>query len=253
MNSSYVETDEEQRRWFSTVAFEQNLGGLRSVGVSSPATQYPPDGYLDYLSIPSFNYLPVLDAHGSVIQSQPEAGIEWGRSNLGLDSIPSPSDFAGGTDSSHAWPLPQAADDLDVDISVLYNREAVPLQNHSGHPLQIARPIRHVHNAIAVPEQDTKRPLSFHNSNFSSENAEPVQPAKSSETRKIDPPLIPYPYGGMPRQQSPRFDGDEYAASWVRGSGVERDAWCGFCPTWHRLKDSAYWYHVGIPLVHHRH
>lgn len=43
------------------------------------------------------------------------------------------------------------------------------------------------------------------------------------------------------QQQQPRFEGDLYAALWVRGEGVSREGWCGFCSTWHRLKDSAYW------------
>ncbi|CAK1355291.1 unnamed protein product [Cercospora beticola] len=48
----------------------------------------------------------------------------------------------------------------------------------------------------------------------------------------------------MPRRQSPRFAGDEYTARWVRGYGTDRAGWCGFCSSWHKLKDSAYWYHM---------
>lgn len=42
-------------------------------------------------------------------------------------------------------------------------------------------------------------------------------------------------------QQDPRFDGDLYTASWVRGEGAERAGWCGYCSSWLKLKDSAYW------------
>lgn len=41
-------------------------------------------------------------------------------------------------------------------------------------------------------------------------------------------------------RQKPRFAGDLYTALWVRGEGTERAGWCGFCSTWHKLKDSAY-------------
>lgn len=79
-----------------------------------------------------------------------------------------------------------------------------------------------------------------------------------------------------PRRQDPRWDGDEYAARWVRGEGIARTGFCGICSTWyvppstyqlvqsitqvlmltpyafsifscysrHKLKDSAYWYHM---------
>lgn len=40
--------------------------------------------------------------------------------------------------------------------------------------------------------------------------------------------------------QKPRFEGDLYTAPWVRGESAERAGWCGFCSTWHKLKDSAF-------------
>lgn len=49
----------------------------------------------------------------------------------------------------------------------------------------------------------------------------------------VSPPL---------QKQNPRFEGDLYAALWVRGEGASRAGWCGFCASWHKLKDSAYWY-----------
>lgn len=58
-----------------------------------------------------------------------------------------------------------------------------------------------------------------------------------STTYKTDPaPLC----GLEVHRQKPRFAGDLYTALWVRGEGTERAGWCGFCSTWHKLKDSAY-------------
>lgn len=36
-----------------------------------------------------------------------------------------------------------------------------------------------------------------------------------------------------PRRQDPRWDGDEYAARWVRGEGIARTGFCGICSTWY--------------------
>lgn len=48
-------------------------------------------------------------------------------------------------------------------------------------------------------------------------------------------------YSGQKLQrQKPRFEGDMYTALWVQGEGTERAGWCGFCSTWHKLKDSAF-------------
>ncbi|EME89144.1 uncharacterized protein MYCFIDRAFT_89652 [Pseudocercospora fijiensis CIRAD86] len=33
----------------------------------------------------------------------------------------------------------------------------------------------------------------------------------------------------QPRRQSPRFSGDQYTATWVRGEGSDRAGWCGVC------------------------
>lgn len=63
-----------------------------------------------------------------------------------------------------------------------------------------------------------------------------------SPMQRSDPPGTP----GMQRQR-PRFEGDLYTAPWVRGEGTERAGWCSFCSTWHRLKDSAFWYAASCP------
>ena len=58
-----------------------------------------------------------------------------------------------------------------------------------------------------------------------------------SLTIRTDPPNTE----GLQRQ-SLRFEGDLYTAVWVRGEGIERAGWCGFCSSWHKLKDSAFWF-----------
>ena len=58
---------------------------------------------------------------------------------------------------------------------------------------------------------------------------------------RSEPPCL-YDDDGQPLQKrNPRFQGDLYAALWTRGKGASREGWCGFCASWHRLKDSAYW------------
>lgn len=41
-------------------------------------------------------------------------------------------------------------------------------------------------------------------------------------------------------RRKPRCEGDLYTALWIQGKGVERAGWCGYCFTWHKLKDSAF-------------
>ena len=54
-----------------------------------------------------------------------------------------------------------------------------------------------------------------------------------------------YGDSGQPvHKQHPRFKSDLYRTLFIRGEGGERAGWCGFCSSWHRLKDSAYWYHL---------
>lgn len=38
-----------------------------------------------------------------------------------------------------------------------------------------------------------------------------------------------------PRPQDPRWEGDEYAARWVRGEGISRAGFCGLCSTWYAI------------------
>lgn len=64
----------------------------------------------------------------------------------------------------------------------------------------------------------------------------------------LPPRLDPPDTHGL-QTQSPRFEGDLYTAPFIKGEGVERAGWCGFCSSWHKLKDSAYWY-VNKKLQH---
>ena len=56
-------------------------------------------------------------------------------------------------------------------------------------------------------------------------------------TSRTDPPNI-----ADVQRQWPRFEDDLYTALWVRREGTQREGWCGFCSSWHKLKESAFWY-----------
>lgn len=47
-----------------------------------------------------------------------------------------------------------------------------------------------------------------------------------------------------PRPQPPRWLGDLYTPTYVRGEANTRAGWCRHCNSWLTLKDSAYWYHM---------
>jgi hypothetical protein len=64
----------------------------------------------------------------------------------------------------------------------------------------------------------------------------------------LPPRTVPPDTSGLQRQD-PRSEGDLYTAPFIKGEGVERMGWCSFCSSWHKLKDSAYWY-VGSLLQH---
>jgi len=54
-------------------------------------------------------------------------------------------------------------------------------------------------------------------------------------TQRTDPPMCK-----DRKRQKPKSDLVLYTPLWVRGEGAERAGWCGFCPSWHRLKDSTF-------------
>lgn len=55
-------------------------------------------------------------------------------------------------------------------------------------------------------------------------------------TQRTDPPSCK----DKMQEQKPKSDLVLYTPLWVRGEGAERAGWCGFCPSWHRLKDSTF-------------
>ncbi|KAH9843379.1 putative conserved fungal protein [Teratosphaeria destructans] len=66
--------------------------------------------------------------------------------------------------------------------------------------------------------------------------------------RRSDPPETDFAVGtSRPQPQNPRFEGDLYTAQWTRGDGPDRLGWCGYCSSWWRLKDSAYWVSQAYP------
>ncbi|EME49032.1 hypothetical protein DOTSEDRAFT_67915 [Dothistroma septosporum NZE10] len=75
---------------------------------------------------------------------------------------------------------------------------------------------------------------------------EPVSPTSTllGSMKRTDPPLRQTTTGIMPHRQNPKSASDEYTARWIKGNGTDRAGWCGLCSSWHKLKDSAYWYHM---------
>lgn len=58
-------------------------------------------------------------------------------------------------------------------------------------------------------------------------------PVFSLPVFRSDPPPTDHTESGRLRRQKPRFAGDEYTASWVRGEGIDRAGWCGLCASWY--------------------
>lgn len=60
-------------------------------------------------------------------------------------------------------------------------------------------------------------------------------------SRRLDPPPCGSTANSSLHQQDPRSKSDLYTALWVRGERADRAGWCGYCCSWYKLKDSAYW------------
>lgn len=239
MNSSYVETDEEQRRWLSTFAYDHAATfGTSIVGFGHLETQNRLVGCLEYPSA----HIDGSHPHANVA---PETYHQLTLTNPWLETKPHQlgAEYIGC--STPAWMPSQADSPPTVAFPVSCEYQHTSQQGYSFQDLQAPLPVGYVTSSSTC--QDNSGPLlRFNGADLQqpSNNLEPAQSPHIIEQRRFDPPLVPCVDGAMPRQQLPRFVGDEYAASWIRGTGVERVGWCGFCPTWHRLKDSAYWYHV---------
>lgn len=48
----------------------------------------------------------------------------------------------------------------------------------------------------------------------------------------------------QPQRKAKRSVDDLYTPQWVRNRGTQREGWCGWCQSWHTLRDSTYWYHM---------
>lgn len=69
---------------------------------------------------------------------------------------------------------------------------------------------------------------SAHSSSMPTSGSAVDQPSQS----RTEPPMTTSSGESRPRRQSPRFSGDEYTATWVRGEGIDRAGWCGLCSSW---------------------
>lgn len=251
MNSPYVGTDEAQRRWLSTVATNQSLDCTDALGAFgySPI-YYHTTGHPKIASDPSSNGPGTYDHCEYESEYQPQSTVAWSNSNSHLSSSPfhHESEYHGNCPST--WTLPDfGLRPTDASLAS-NNHEPLPLQTHAVLPLQVTQHPSHTNHDFVTPVAFEQTTFIAVSSDLSLGNAQSLAAPEALEEKVFDPPMVPYHDGAMPRQQSPRFIGDKYAASWIRGVGVERVGWCGFCPTWHRLKDSAYWYHVSqLPRV----
>jgi hypothetical protein len=70
----------------------------------------------------------------------------------------------------------------------------------------------------------------------------------TADSAELFPPLpvrfTPPEEPNLAQQKLPRFSGDLYTARYVVGKGIDREGWCGYCCSWYRLKDSAYWVRI---------
>lgn len=233
MNSPYVETDEQQLQWLSNASFDNMLAcaGIGSVAEFGLMGERRPR-YRVNASLGDLGSYSVQEA-----QYQHQPAVAWNN----IDPVESTGfQFGPGCFATAAslWAIPYPGFHPAVALSELYSHDDLPTQFYSVPELQ-ATP-GNSSGSIVQSDGITHLTSISPGSGPSSSRAEYMIPTKLMEVKRVDPPMLPSADGTMPRPQSPRFVGDEYAAPWVRGSGVERTGWCGFCPTWHRLKDSQY-------------
>ncbi|KAF2486623.1 hypothetical protein BDY17DRAFT_321400 [Neohortaea acidophila] len=160
-------------------------------------------------------------------------------------SISCPLDSGTGTSCSHAQVAAQCTDyhllvtDFPDVSSSLQQAPQQPMAfppSSSQQPstqtpmLQLTTPSRTAH----LPPLDTSSTSTLSPSTFCPAEHSPERTTPTEED--VDGQTI--------RVQQPRFEADLYTARWVRGEGTGRAGWCGFCSTWHKLKDSAFWYHM---------
>ncbi|KAK4638536.1 Meiotic expression up-regulated protein 26 [Fulvia fulva] len=151
--------------------------------------------------------------------------------------------------------MPWPASTTPPDAGLLSSPSASPTQGpYSGH----------VQNTGASPwsayDQQHEQAHSLMNLEITRRASDPVEaspswlgahmepgpriPTSDNAIARTDPPPQQTSDEAIPRRQNPKFVNDQYTARWVRGDGTEREGWCGLCSSWHKLKDSAYWYHM---------
>ncbi|EFQ97986.1 hypothetical protein MGYG_01022 [Nannizzia gypsea CBS 118893] len=71
-----------------------------------------------------------------------------------------------------------------------------------------------------------------------------LEPLKDNPSQPPPEDMFPSDPMMIPREQEPRFEGDMYTPTWIRGHGNKREGWCGICKPgrWLVLKNSGYWY-----------
>lgn len=232
MDSSYVEIDQEQQQWLSNLSFDQIAG--------RPGIAHEVDfhltraGHVEHGVYETFADTPVHDNIGQWAQNQYQPARSW--SNDDAFQFTGYQVGAGGYASAPSAMMFLCSDSyLDADI---------PMQTHSTQPSHSTWFTDCTSGDTLQSDVIARVPSISPNPRLSANSFELTVHSSNLEAKRIDPPMVLSIDGAMPRPQNPRFVGDEYAAAWVRGSGVERSGWCGLCPTWHKLKDSQYWYHV---------
>ncbi|KAI7000134.1 hypothetical protein KC360_g738 [Hortaea werneckii] len=174
---------------------------------------------LPLLAPAAFDYCPdIASFGGGHLSLYANAGTSWARQDVArLPSRPTQTlaQVVGNASNNYRHPgLP-----ILTTVSI-----APEVPKQSSWPTARSPPLT---TRPAIPEQELLRKL-----------FDKLPPRKSSAA-----PNSPQ-YGCTLHEQPTRSPNDLYTAQWVRGERTTRAGWCGYCCTWYRLKDSAYWYHM---------
>lgn len=132
----------------------------------------------------------------------------------------------------------------DIDQLYISHRTNAQARNLRHPPTSSPITGDYQHHPLPSTSQPSRHDLQTHG--LSLEHLTPSTPATQPPRLHIPPqthnttPNDPL----HPRQQPPRWIGDLYTPTYVRGDGSNRAGWCGHCASWLTLKDSAYWYHM---------
>jgi hypothetical protein len=154
------------------------------------------------------------------------------------------------TDASDFDPCQSQASFFETDYEYFppnhYDRSTHPTSSFS--PLSLASPISepsyhhhlHIQTTHHLQRQSPSPSLPYNtDQRLRCRQSQHTNPINAPPTNDHSPtsPL-------HPRPQPPRFAGDLYTPTYVRGDGPTRAGWCASCSSWLTLKDSAYWYHM---------